>query len=130
MLNYWTSSNRKFGGFADDQYYLPSLDEVKSFHEQNPIQHAPELNEGFDCDDFSFVYKGMISLYGRNEIQQQGSLCVGIAWGHFAWRNEYHACNWFLDENFNVFWIEPQDEVDIAIKGLDECEGGLTLVLV
>jgi hypothetical protein len=114
---YWLT--RYYAGFSDVNYYLPSINEMKLFIDSHPITSNIYLGEGFDCDDYTFVFKGNMSLFTRDHLQLKASVCVGIAWGLFSWRPEYHAVNWFLDKDSVFWWIEPQDG---RIYPLDECK--------
>jgi hypothetical protein len=115
--NYWLT--RYYAGFSDSSYYLPSLREMQAFISAHPITSSIYLGEGFDCDDYTFVFKGNMSLFTRDNLQLKHSVCVGIAWGYFTWRPEYHAVNWFLDNDGVLRWIEPQDG---NIYLLDQCQ--------
>eukprot|EP01156_Anaeramoeba_ignava_P011255 Anaeramoba_ignava/a482504_22.p4 GENE.a482504_22~~a482504_22.p4 ORF type:complete len:144 (+),score=11.40 a482504_22:2655-3086(+) len=126
LKKYWSNTKKTYAGFSDSSLYLPSEEEIEEFIRNNPIQPAYDLGEGFDCDDFSFTFKGQISLYGRYR-QLEHSLCVGIAWGFFEWRNGIHATNWVLCDNNKFYWIEPQDG---KIYSIDECKGQLRFIIV
>lgn len=114
---YWLT--KYYAGFADSGYYLPSINEMQSFINRHPITSNIYLGEGFDCDDYTFVFKGNMSLFTRDTLQIEYSVCVGIAWGYFTWRPEFHAVNWFLDNGGTLRWIEPQDG---NLYGIDECK--------
>ena len=123
---YWSTSRRTYGGFSDSRYYLPSAPELEEMLLENPVFPDPGLGEGFDCDDYSFVLKGSFSLYGK-EKALSASICLGIAWGRFSWRKEYHACNWVLTDEYTFSWIEPLTH---TLHPVTDCKGGLTLMLV
>lgn len=123
---YWSNTQRTYGGFSDSRYYLPDYTELQNMLAQNPVFSSNDLGEGFDCDDYSFVLKGSFSLYGKN-IGLEASICLGIAWGLFNWRSEFHSCNWILLDNFTFWWVEPSNK---NLHEVHSCRGGLTLMLV
>lgn len=126
LAGYWL--NKYYVGFSDSQYYCPSPNEIELFVDQHPIGGAINLGEGFDCDDYTFVFKGNLSLFTRDQLKLKSSICAGIAWGRFSWRNEYHAANWFMDRDSVLWWIEPQDGV---LYPINECvKGSLELLIV
>jgi hypothetical protein len=130
LHDYWAMEHRTFAGFSDDELYLPSLNEIETFLKENPVKDpGPAGNppdEGFDCDDYSYVLKGASSIYARREWDVQHSMCLGISWGNFNWRTGFHCCNWVIDADENFHWIEPQDG---SLHDASECEYGLTLIL-
>lgn len=68
----------------------------------------------------------MASIYGKNK-KLKASICIGIAWGFFKWRKEFHSCNWVLLEDGDLYWIEP---VNNTLHKLKNCKKGLRLMLV
>jgi len=128
--NLWASGNHNFGGFSDSSLYLPTRDELERFLRENAVNDADDFDEGFDCDDYSFVLKGRAAIFGRRRLGLQHSMCLGITWGYFGWVQDgkaFHCCNWVIENDKNFLWIEPQDG---SFHRLDECAGGLTLMLV
>ena len=126
VRNFWSNTARTYGGFADKIYYLPDHQEFSDILEQNPVFENPHLGEGFDCDDYSFVLKGSFSLYAKR-AELKASICLGIAWGFFDWRQDFHSCNWILLEDFSFYWVEP---INKSLHRINECSGGLRLMLV
>lgn len=120
------SSQRRYAGFGDNRYYLPTATEVEAFVAASPIAPAQVASQAFDCDDYAFVLKGSVCLYVRDTQAITTSMCLGIAWGQFAWKPEFHACNWVLDASGTLRWIEPQTQ---TFYPLAECTGGLELLL-
>ena len=41
LHTYWAIEHRTFAGFSDDEYYLPSPEEIETFLNENPVT-APE----------------------------------------------------------------------------------------
>lgn len=111
---------------ADNNYYLPTHDEIQFILEESQLERRHWLEDRFDCDDFAFVLKGEISSHTYKAGQLKCGLCFGIAWGHFAWVNEYHAANWFLDADNQLFFIEPRWD---TFHRVEHCRGGIDLIL-
>jgi len=124
--SYFAKKRYRYAGFSDNEFYIPTRLEIETFLNDNPIKPGNLSDESFDCDDYAFVLKGSVSLYVRNSGQYTASMCIGIAWGMFQWAEELHACNWALDSDFNLIWIEPQNG---EIHDLHECRGNLELLI-
>lgn len=125
---FWASSRRTYAGFSDEQFYAPTEAEVRTFLEAEPIPAELYQDEVFDCDDYAFVLKGLVSLHARSLERITSSMSIGIAWGRFDWvDDEFHATNWVLLEDGEFRWLEPQDG---TVHAVGECSGGLTLVVV
>jgi len=90
------------------------------------------VEEMFDCDDFSYVLKGQVSLYGL-ESGLPAPLTIGIVWAKFNWRDEFHVANWAIVDGDRVVWIEPQDLNSTKNWGLHDvtdCRGELAAILL
>lgn len=125
---YWAQSTRNYAGFSDEAYVLPNEEEILAIIAANPVTRPPTVSEAFDCDDFAFVFKGLACLYTRDHLKIEHSLCIGIAWGCFAWTEpafEFHATNWVLIDQLGLLWCEPQNG---TLYPLDNCNS-VTLVL-
>ncbi len=122
-----------FLGFADKKYYLPTLAEFKNYIRiyqitvatNNPVHGT----EGFDCDDYTYVLKGHVSIYNRSVAMKKHSWAVGIIWGDFSWVNEYHATNWVLTRHNGLYLYEPQKGVNGFFR-FRECQGNVELVIL
>ncbi len=123
---YFATNRYRYAGFSDNEFYIPTRQEIETFLNHNPINPGKLYDESFDCDDYAFVLKGSVSLYVRNSEQFTASMCIGIAWGMFQWAEGLHACNWALDSDFELIWIEPQNG---EIYNLSECRGNLELLI-
>ena len=123
------SSNPHYAGLNDDQFYLPSFVEISTYVKAShaKIPAPANLGEGFDCDDFAYVFKGQLSLFTRDRLRLPHSVCCGIAWGRFAWVNEEHACNWVLTDDYVFHWIEPQTQSLYPLH--DGVQGSLRLII-
>lgn len=117
---YWMKG-RNYAGFADDEYYLTDPKEVRPLLDQLIITPPKFPTQRFDCDDYAFVLKGMVSLFARDSAVITASPCIGLAWGEFRWMGKvFHACNWVLDSSGTFSWIEPQTR---ELYNLEECVG-------
>jgi len=127
------ATSNHFLGFSDKKFYLPTLAEFKKFLQiyritvspNNPVQGT----EGFDCDDFSFICKGYVSIYNRNVAFKKHSWAVGIIWGNFSWVNQFHAANWVLTRHNGLYLYEPQLGSN-GFKRFRDCLGNVELVLL
>ncbi len=129
--DYWVKASNsrvisKYWNFADEAYYLPANAEIIKIVKSNPVKKPKIDNESFDCDDYSFVLKGLICSHTRDFLRVEHSMCFGIAWGEFGWADGYHCCNWVLDSDENFRWVEPCDGSFHPIEGCRE----LKLLLV
>ncbi len=113
--------------FGDGSFYLPKLDEVRSILDSSQLDRRTWMEERFDCDDFAYVLKAEMSAYAYKSNELRFALCVGMVWGNFDWVAGYHAVNWFVDSDQELYFIEPQTD---EIYGKDRCQGQITLLLV
>lgn len=125
---FWVRRGRTYAGFTDTGFYLPSIHETRQVLQTVVVSNAGTSGEKFDCDDYSFSFKGNVALYCRDNIQTDFSMCIGISWAYYSWSGgELHAINWVLCDDNSFYWIEPQDN---SLHSLNECRGGLELLLV
>jgi len=61
---------------------------------------------GFDCDDYACV------LHGNASIPKWANVPIGTVW----LSDPAHAVNVFVDENKEVWYIEPQDDSFVKVK--------------
>lgn len=128
----YRKSNHHYAGFSDSSYYLFNEQEVLLLLQEFRQEPPEVLSEGFDCDDFTYVFKGRICQVNREKYQLEYSFGIGIAWGKFSWAYDgaqLHATNWFLDPvDGQVKWAEPQLN---QIFPLNTClPNSLTLLLL
>lgn len=129
--DYWIKASNdrvisKYWNFADEAYYLPDKAEMAGIVKNNPVMKPKIKNEAFDCDDFSFVLKGLVCAHTRDKLSIEHSMCFGIAWGTFDWAEEYHCCNWVFCNDGTFWWVEPRDA---SFHPVEECRE-LKLLLV
>lgn len=113
--------------FGDNQYYLPTEDEMDFILLESKLDRKRFMQERFDCDDFSFILKGEISAHAYKAGQLTCGICAGIAWGYFKWNQRgYHAVNWYLGNDESLKFIEPQWDV---IFPVEEVSRGIDLFI-
>lgn len=113
--------------FGDGSFYLPKLGEVRNILDESSADRRAWMAERFDCDDFAYVLKSEMSIHAYESSSLRYALCVGIVWGNFDWVSGYHAVNWFIADDGELRFIEPQSD---EIYDLSHCSGGVSLLLV
>ncbi|WP_152912643.1 lectin MOA-related protein [Candidatus Rhodobacter oscarellae] len=100
---------------SDIKLELPSLNLLQNVVNdiENEMPHKDEFTKHnfFDCDDFSFIFKGLVSQWYRKNRSNDLPFSVGIAWGFFNSFSpgEFHSLNFvFLGDDRKLYWIEPQ----------------------
>lgn len=88
---------------SDNVKWLCNRSDVDDFLLQDDTNKNKYVAEEFDCDDFSF------RLMGQMSVPQWARLAKGIIW------TDKHALNCFVDENKELWYIEPQGDV-IQVK--------------
>jgi hypothetical protein len=120
-------------GFSDSMYYLPTLNEFRKYIHYNRIAISPNNpitgTEGFDCDDYSFILKGHISIFNRDVAKKTHSWAVGIIWGNFRWVSNLHATNWVATRDKGLWLYEPQ-QYENGFYRFDKCLGNVKLILL
>ncbi len=77
-----------------------NLKDFLSFDDTNKHTYKEEK---LDCDDFSYMLQGNITKW-----YPEGS--IGIVWGNRAGDGAGHAWNFFISENKELKFIEPQND--------------------
>lgn len=120
-------SNYPTPRIADNDYYLPTQDELAFLLKQSHLDRLEWQKERFDCDDFAYALKGEISIHGFKANKLVAGFAVGIIWGNFDWADSIpHAVNWFIDSSGKLFFIEPQHD---DIYEHTECSGSDLILL-
>ena len=125
---YWTKKRGKYAGFADEDYYLPTISEINAI--LGSMSFPPPAKNIFDCDDFAFAFRADAARYSRLINNFPAFPCMGIAWGRFAWVSKGkvdHACNWAVNNNGTFRWVEPQSK---TLYATNKCRGQLRLLLI
>lgn len=132
LTDYWRPT-RKYIGFSDTRYYLPTPAEFKHVAGLNAVRvsHITSNAPHFDCDDFAFAFKGRLGLHTNTMRGLDASLCVGIAWAKFRWATGPHACNWVVTDDGTLAWFEPQSGFGRHLFDVTECiEDSLRLLII
>lgn len=88
---------------SDKIYSLTSVEEAKRFNEETKVEYNKWLSEEFDCDEFANALYGFWNL-------DKNQFAFGIAWSNT------HAFNIMVDNDLQVWVIEPQDNRFIKIE--------------
>lgn len=99
---------------SDVRFEQPSramFDQAYAFV-KNSIPHENTYTEIdlFDCDDFSYIFKGLISKWYQENRPREHPLAIGVCWGLFPGfgQNLIHSMNWVILDDGVLYWIEPQ----------------------
>lgn len=111
---------------GDGTFYLPAVVEVQAILAASESDRRSWMAERFDCDDFAYVLKAEMSVHAYEHAGLKFGLCVGMAWGIFDWVNGMHAVNWFIANDGDLRFIEPQGDV---IHDASHCLGDISMVL-
>ena len=110
----------KFNGariyLSDNEYLLCNPNDIALFLAQDETNKMGFVTEERDCDDFSY------RLLGQFSIPDWSQLCFGIVW------TDKHALNCFIDEDKNIWFVEPQ--TDSIRAGLETWQGSLVGLIV
>jgi len=88
---------------SDEEFNLANKDDAKRFTEETKVAYVKWINEDHDCDNFSFASMGYWS-------EGLLSFAYGIAW------SKAHAFNFLIDENKEIWIVEPQTNEYMTIK--------------
>lgn len=116
----------KYIGISDELLVLPTREQVEEFLNFNRV-HLNSSGQFSDCDKFSKLLVSQSVKWIDKDPEADVYWCFGTAWGEFSWMDGFHACNFFIDDQRNLWWVEPQDN---SIHHLSECTGNLTLMVV
>ena len=86
---------------SDKNYKTLNIESAQVFLKNTLVDLNKYVAETYDCDNFSFSLMGSAS-----------NIIPGFAFG-IAWVNTpegKHAMNVFVDEKFEVYYIEPQND--------------------
>jgi len=86
---------------SDGWYKFLPQNLLKNFLEYNLYTDKKYIKEIYDCDNFSFSLMGMASHI-------LNGFAFGIIWVTRKDRTK-HALNFFIDEDGELFYIEPQN---------------------
>ncbi len=125
---------------SDPKMELPSLQLFKEIiayvKPKMPKASAYTQNGKFDCDDYSFLFKGFVAQWYQKNRPNDLPMAIGIGWGLYSTfgNNEYHSLNWVFLDDSKLYWIEPQDvrekSFDAIIKEFDGDRDRVNLLMV
>ena len=92
---------------CDDDYCLMNPQDMEELLKLNYGRLKKYVGQYYDCDDYSFVLKGMLSF-----------LANGFAHGivHVRTLTGSHALNFFFDNKQKLWYIEPQTNEIFSFK--------------
>lgn len=125
---------------SDMEFELPSralFDEAYAFVKASiPHEDTYAKIDYFDCDDFSYIFKGLLSKWYQENRPQDYPLAMGICWGLFPGFGQdlIHSMNWVILDDGVLHWIEPQfvlsrDQSD-AMRQSNKSRDRLNLIMV
>jgi hypothetical protein len=126
----------KFGAtnilrLGDAHYYLPTPQEIDRIINDSSLDRKIWTPERFDCDDFAYVLKAEFCTHAYDAGESLScSFALGMIWGNFNWRDEFHAANLVVlhnpaNDRNGVLLIEPKED---AYKQVEDCKGGVTML--
>jgi hypothetical protein len=96
---------------ADEYYYPVSTQDIEDARRLHEVLNVP-LPTGkdykvvvFDCDDFSFYMKGLFEVLGYFRGK---NYAFGVIWVYSREKCYGHALNFFIDNNLEFMFYEPQ----------------------
>ncbi|KZV64829.1 carbohydrate-binding module family 13 protein [Peniophora sp. CONT] len=95
---------------SDGMYLILSQARYQEIWRNSGLQSRRWREEVFDCDDFSFVYKGEVGKWGDSQFKATGfGILCGIMFG--SSKQGAHAYNWMVKSgnHANIEFFEPQD---------------------
>lgn len=102
---------------SDRVYGLTSVTEAKEYSETTKVSINKWKSEEFDCDEFSFALMG----YWNLDLYQ---FAFGIAW------SDWHAFNIMIDNNKQIWIIEPQSNKFMKIEDIKYPFSPLKVVMI
>lgn len=91
---------------SDETFRLVKCDNLRAFLATDEVSNRPYVVEKHDCDDFSYELMGRVSEWNSDNT-------FGLVWGINV-NGDAHAWNFFIDENMDVLFIEPQNDIIFA----------------
>jgi len=88
---------------SDNTYQIPRLEDIQRFLKINIFKFRQYVPEKFDCDNYSFSLMGM----STNVLS---GYAVGIIWVGTGIGREKHALNFFIGNDKQITYIEPQTD--------------------
>ena len=106
-----------------DGYYklIKNVDTVRNFLYYDNTDELEYINDIRDCDDFAIILDGNVRTYN-------GDTSFGIAFMRL--HSCGHVMNFFIDSNYNIYFVEPQNDRIMDIQTLKEDYGDFSIDLV
>jgi hypothetical protein len=104
---------------ADGNYYLPTLEEIKTLIKKSFIEKYKYKIETFDCDDFALILHAWIRQKQYRD-KWENPWAFGEVWGKFK-KNEFHAMNFVITRDKGFLLIEPQTDEVKSYETTDTC---------
>lgn len=98
-----TKFNKNHLWISDGRFKLIDTSNLKEFLNLNPVNKRKYISEFHDCDDFCYELMGNVSTW-----HPEGAF--GMVWGNRAKDNVAHAWNFFINENSEIMFVEPQTD--------------------
>ncbi len=94
----------------DEQYFCPSMDDVKVLLEKNKVDKLEYIEDKFDCDDFAFILKAYFIKQAYKDKKRRYPYSLGLIMGGKLLGNIPHAINFIITEKLKILLIEPQTD--------------------
>ena len=93
----------------DYNYILPDKKFIIDFLKKNKVNKMDYIKDKHDCDNFSFIlYGNFLEQQYKNNLKY--SFLFGLVYVHNKKTNINHILNFFIDDKYNVYCLEPQDD--------------------
>ncbi len=102
ILSYLTKTATVYIG--DPVYYTVPFNLLPQIKQTSNLKYSLDV---FDCDDFSFLKKGYEEEKGYADGR---NYAFGIIWVYSPTKVYGHALNFFIGEDFNLYFYEPQKD--------------------
>ena len=93
----------------DNTYYAIKKNDMKDILEMDKTDRNSYKKESFDCDEFGFVLMANIMKLGK-QCKYKYRLAFGIITGFNSKTSKRHLMNFFIDDTYTFWCIEPQKD--------------------
>lgn len=97
---------------SDNHYELATMESFKRFLEADRTDKYKYIGDpgGFDCNNYVEI------LSGNSSIPKWASIPIGSCW----LSKPAHAVNVFVDENKDIYLVEPQNDYIFRLSDMDD----------
>ncbi len=95
---------------SDEQYYCPSLDDVKLMIKKNNDDRLEYTDSIFDCDDYALSLKYFFIKQAYKNHHRRYPYCMGMIMGAKLLGDIPHAINFVITDKLKLYLIEPQED--------------------